>query len=384
MFPPGSDELLCVLNLLTSTVPGTSIPFDYIICDTAPSGHTVRMLNGPRFIDGALGKVLKLKGTMNTLVDTIAGFAGGGMKDKGEKTVNDVLNLIDDTQITIRRFSDAVDKGEVGFVVVGIPTRLSLEESKRVVRDINGIKGEGGEGINLVEHVVVNQILPEGLNNDEGRRERFMLRRKEGQERKVAELKEGIPGDIVVHEIPYVDTEVVGVPGLMYLGDVHFNTPEMLTTTMFQPPSTSETTVSTRFVIFGGKGGVGKTTTSAAAAVKMCRQGHKVAIISTDPAHSLGDALGLDLNGDEGTDVTGMVYDNPGDGEIRAFEIDPEKEVGAFKDLLRGITTPDKVKAQGINIGDLSEVLDTLPPGADEVIALVKVLDILKKGGYTR
>ena len=45
------------------------------------------------------------------------------------------------------------------------------------------------------------------------------------------------------------------------------------------------------------KGGVGKTTSSSALAVKMADDGFKTVIVSTDPAHSLGDALQMDLKG---------------------------------------------------------------------------------------
>lgn len=50
------------------------------------------------------------------------------------------------------------------------------------------------------------------------------------------------------------------------------------------------------------KGGVGKTTTSSSLAVSMAAQGHNVALISTDPAHSLGDAVDMDLSGGKLTD----------------------------------------------------------------------------------
>lgn len=383
LFPPGSDELLCILNLLSVTVPGTSTPFDYVVVDTAPSGHTVRMLNGPKFIDGAIGKVLKLKGTVNKFMDTISGFTGGQQSDSDASpkvVLNDVLDLIDSTQDKIRAFTKGVKEGDVDFVVVGIPTRLSLEESKRVVGDINKM-GEGEGGSQLVKHVVVNQILPRKLKDEEEKRMKFMKRRASNHRVKIDELKTAVGTDVNIHEVPYVDTEIVGVPGLMYLGDENFET-DALNDDIFKPPDGNED--GPKVVVFGGKGGVGKTTTSSATAVKLARRGHKVAIVSTDPAHSLGDALGVKLNGDEGVDITGMIYDNAGGGEVRAFEIDPDKEVEQFKTLLSGLSTPKAVTNAGMSLSDIASVLDTLPPGADEIIALVKVLDILKKGGYTR
>jgi arsenite-transporting ATPase len=54
-------------------------------------------------------------------------------------------------------------------------------------------------------------------------------------------------------------------------------------------------------VIF--KGGVGKTTTSALLAIAMANAAHKVALVSTDPAHSVGDANQIDLTGDKLIDV---------------------------------------------------------------------------------
>ena len=63
-----------------------------------------------------------------------------------------------------------------------------------------------------------------------------------------------------------------------------------------------------RLILFGGKGGVGKTTMAASAAVHLaqsyCNE-KKILVISADPAHSLGDSLGIEL-GDEVTEVGGQ------------------------------------------------------------------------------
>lgn len=66
--------------------------------------------------------------------------------------------------------------------------------------------------------------------------------------------------------------------------------------------------------LLGGKGGVGKTTIASALAVQIAKTKRKTLIISTDPAHSLGDALGKTLSGD----IT------PINDYLSALELDPE------------------------------------------------------------
>ena len=60
-----------------------------------------------------------------------------------------------------------------------------------------------------------------------------------------------------------------------------------------------------QFLFFGGKGGVGKTTCATSCAIWAAEHGRNTLIISTDPAHSLGDSLGveLELGGDRGESI---------------------------------------------------------------------------------
>lgn len=69
----------------------------------------------------------------------------------------------------------------------------------------------------------------------------------------------------------------------------------------------------TRLFLFGGKGGVGKTTLATAHALRLARAGHRVLLVSTDPAHSVSDLLGTRL-GDEA---------KPAGDNLWAMEIDP-------------------------------------------------------------
>lgn len=80
-----------------------------------------------------------------------------------------------------------------------------------------------------------------------------------------------------------------------------------------------------RVVFFGGKGGVGKTTVAAAVATAVASQGRSVLIVSTDPAHSLSDAL---------ENQVGPAIVKVGGG-LDAVEIDPEQEADEYIDRVK-------------------------------------------------
>ncbi len=84
----------------------------------------------------------------------------------------------------------------------------------------------------------------------------------------------------------------------------------------------------TRYVFFTGKGGVGKTTVAAAAAVALADAGRRTLIISTDPASNLDDVLGVDA----GSQPTAV----PGAAGLFVANLDPEAAALAFKERAVG------------------------------------------------
>jgi DNA topoisomerase III/TRC40/GET3/ArsA family transport-energizing ATPase len=128
-----------------------------------------------------------------------------------------------------------------------------------------------------------------------------------------------------------------------------------------------------QLLFFGGKGGVGKTTCSAAVALALAerRPGARILLISTDPAHSVADVLEVPL-GDDERPVPGAPQG------LRARELDAGRAFAKWQERYR-----DKVdEAAGAfapafapDNGGVQDLLDLTPPGIDELIAVSSLLD---------
>lgn len=124
-----------------------------------------------------------------------------------------------------------------------------------------------------------------------------------------------------------------------------------------------------RIILYTGKGGVGKTCVAAATACQLAATGKKVMVISTDQAHSLGDALDYKL-GSKPCEVAKGLY---------AMEVDAITECelswGTIKDYLHEMMISKN--------GDSLEAEELLVfPGFEELTALFKIKDIYEEGQY--
>lgn len=115
-----------------------------------------------------------------------------------------------------------------------------------------------------------------------------------------------------------------------------------------------------RVLLFTGKGGVGKTTVSAATAALAAARGLKTLVISTDPAHSLADALAVEA-GPEPTQVDTGLYVQQVDAQLR-FE-QSWREVQSWLMSVLDAAGVDPIAAEEL----------TVLPGAEEVLALLEV-----------
>lgn len=124
-----------------------------------------------------------------------------------------------------------------------------------------------------------------------------------------------------------------------------------------------------RIIIYTGKGGVGKTSISAATACKIADSGKKVLIMSTDAAHSLSDSFDIKLN-NEPTKINQNLY---------GMEIDTVLENEKVWGNLKGYM--DKLLSlKGGNSIESEELL--VFPGFEELMSLIKIKEIYDKNEY--
>lgn len=124
-----------------------------------------------------------------------------------------------------------------------------------------------------------------------------------------------------------------------------------------------------RIYIFTGKGGVGKTSTAAAHAVKSAKEGVKTLLVSTDMAHNLGDLFGRQL-GREPVEII---------PNLDAYEIDPEFVIeNDFREMFLSIRKMISLDSETV-MDDFGII-----PGMEELVSLLKIAEVYKEGSYER
>ena len=142
---PGADEAAAMQKLIEYMDDDR---FDRVVIDTAPTGHTLRLLQLPELMDTMVGRVLTLRQRLGSMFEGLKGMFGGGDADAeaGLADLEVLRGKIERLRATLR------DPAKTDFRVVMVPEEMSVFESERLLARLAEF------GI-PVQTVVVNRVM---------------------------------------------------------------------------------------------------------------------------------------------------------------------------------------------------------------------------------
>ena len=362
---PGLDEIMAIVHIADLL---KSAEYDLVILDTAPTAHTRVLLSLPRQMAQWIDLMDML---MNKHRYMVKAMTGRYRKDACD-------NFIDSQRDDVRRVQALLtNRDTTEFVAVTIPEPLSIDEVERLVGLLN--KDDVPVHSLIVNRVVQSSTCP------------ICSASRQAQQANLDDIRKRFKALNLIM-MPLFPYEIRGEQRLIEYArplfeDSHYQA---------APPQRSLNTVhgagndntgglvlhGSKLIIFGGKGGVGKSVIAAASGLHMAqsRPDLKVLIFSADPAHSLSDVFGFAI-GDKITAIEGL-------GNLDAIEIDGAALLESLKlELKNDIEDAfDRFLGQGMDMAFDREIFQELftmtPPGLDELMALNKILDLSNAGVY--
>ncbi|WP_410986048.1 arsenical pump-driving ATPase [Bacillus paranthracis] len=300
--------------------------FDHIIFDTAPTGHTLRLLQLPTAWSGFLEESTHGASCLGPLA---------GLGDKKELYSQTVQALSNPNQTML--------------LLVTRPDSSPLQEAERAAHELKEI------GVSN-QFLLVNGILKDYMQNDNVSNALFK-RQSRALENMAEELK-----NLPTYEIPLVPFNVTGIENMRKLvqpmGNLSISDEETNTVSIpsLQTLITNLSESGKRVIFTMGKGGVGKTTVASAIAVGLAEKGHHVHLTTTDPAAHIDYVM----HGEQ--------------GNITISRIDPKVEVENYrKEVIE--QAKDTVDEEGLAY--LEE--DLRSPCTEEIAVFRALADIVER-----
>ncbi|MGY4590490.1 arsenite/tail-anchored protein-transporting ATPase [Thermostichus sp. MS-CIW-40] len=375
---PGVDELMAILEV-NRLLAREEV--DTVILDTAPTGHTLRLLELPDFLDNLLAVFATFQAKHREIAQALTGTY---RPDEADAFLAQLQRELEGGKARL-----TTPESTSAWLVM-IPEQLSVAETRRFCQQLQSRRVPIGG-------LLVNQVLFLGENTSQSSLPTALpsplySARQQEQRRVLKALQEELPG-YSIWVCPYQLQEPVGLAALDELVQQLRPLPEVLLelegipeqraereppfSTLFPsfrgiPSLPDFLTQGIRLVLVGGKGGVGKTTVAGALAWTLAKRhpDKQLLLVSIDPAHSLGDLFQTKLGQDPipllpnllGQEIDAAVV-------LEQFRQDYLEEVAA---ILAGEGTAG-VEVQ-YDPQAWRQLLQMPPPGLDEVMALLSVL----------
>ena len=326
------------------------VEFDLIIFDTAPTGHTIRLL--------------ELPAEWSQSIDEAS--AGSGQTCLGPAAA------IQDAKFKYERALAAMrDADLTTFIFVLHPEQISINETRRAIGELRKLEIDS-------YRLIINGIIPpEGAENP------LFAARAEMQRKYLAQIEQTL--NYPTQRMTLLSGEIKGVERLKQVAEIFFDGAPAGSIKQTQPDHqinigdiTPLETIRERIspnghhrtIFFAGKGGVGKTVASCITAVWLARQGHKTLLLTTDPASHIGDVLD--------SPVSDEIVPAEGQPNLWAVKIDPKAAAKTYKkrilDDARQRGRPEKA------IQVMEEELNS--PCTEEMAAFDKFIEYASEGNW--
>ena len=337
--------------------------YDVVVFDTAPTGHTIRLMELPSDWNAEL--------------------------EKGGSTCIGPAASMEDKKAQYERAIDTLQNGErTAFAFVGKPEDSSIDEIERSASDLADL------GIDS-QLLILNGYLPESVCEDP-----FFEGKRADEQAVIERAREEFDADATA-TYPLQPGEIAGLDLLADVGSVLYDGAEATvdvgtaadengagaagdTGIDFKALTDPDAAVDqltpgeeTEYLFFTGKGGVGKSTIASTAATKLAEAGHETLVVTTDPAAHLEDIFGEPV-GHEPTSVS--------QANLDAARIDQEEALAEYrKQVLDHVTEMYEEKEDtridvDAAIANVEEELES--PCAEEMAALEKFVSYFDEDGY--
>ncbi|MGI9078526.1 MAG: ArsA family ATPase [Gemmatimonadaceae bacterium] len=375
---PGADEAMALLSLLSLDSSGH---WERMVIDTAPTGHTLRLLELPVTVR-ALAALLEAMQEKHRFM--VRALTHRYHEDSADRFIRELQGEVD---AIARRLRDAARTGVV------LVTREEPVVAAESARYLSALQELGIPVFAIVTNAVVEDA-ESGEREAKGGAISKQIARQDGRTAGAGEnsLMQAAASRITHFWVSELVPSPYGVEGIarwgaaLRVGDFAISDEKKGWRARPRPGITSQRggrpmpSLGRNLTIVGGKGGVGKTTVACGLAIATAVAERRVLLVSTDPAPSVADALALRI-GDENTAVSEV----PG---LFARQMDASAGFARFRERYSGQVDDlfQSLLGRGVDaVHDRRIVRDLLalsPPGIDELYALAALGDMLEQKAF--
>ncbi|CAL5222456.1 g4822 [Coccomyxa viridis] len=198
---PGIDEAMSFAEVMRQV---KTMNYDCIVFDTAPTGHTLRLLQFPATLEKGLSKLMQLRGTFGGAISQIGALLGANV----DEMQNQLLGRLEELKTTVEEVNAQFQDPELTtFVCVCIPEFLSLYETERLVQELAKFDID-------CCNIVINQII---FEQDTGGSTLLAARIK--MQQKYLEQFEDLYEDFHLVRMPLIEEEVRGLESIQHFSE---------------------------------------------------------------------------------------------------------------------------------------------------------------------